>query len=267
MIVRQYVRADSPETAFLLYSDDPKSVILGGGLWIRLASTEITTLIGLEELGLDRIEADDQWIKIGSQVTLRQLQVSHHLAGLAGGIISQAAGQIMGIGVRNVATIGGTICGRYGFSDLLPALLACDARLIFFQSEELSLKQYLSQKKPKRDILMAIKIRKVPATGYFHKVSTTALDFALLNLAIARRAGKYKIVIGARPGGAMCAEQAMQYLDQIDSPTEDTILHATKLALAEITFSGNHKASQAYREELASVYLERGLKAVMGLEN
>ncbi|MDD4355368.1 MAG: FAD binding domain-containing protein [Candidatus Izemoplasmatales bacterium] len=266
MIVRNYFRAESPEAAFQVLTEDPKSVILGGGLWLRLSFSEVSTLIGLEKLGLDRIEEDDQWIKLGSQVTLRDLQTATPLQSLAGGILSQASEHIMGIGVRNVATIGGTICGRYGFSDLLTALLALDARLVFFKTEELSLKQYLAKKKPLRDILLSIRIRKTPGAGYFHKISTTALDFAILNLAIARRAGKYKIVVGSRPGIAKCAENAMEYLDQIENPSESDILKATQLALEELTFSTNLKATQEYRQELARVYVERGLKAVIGLE-
>ncbi|MFA7045673.1 MAG: hypothetical protein WC172_05345, partial [Candidatus Izemoplasmatales bacterium] len=67
-------------------------------------------------------------------------------------------------------------------------------------------------------------------------------------------------------GIAKCAENAMQYLDQIENPSEPDILRATQLALEELTFSTNLKATQEYRQELARVYVERGLKAVIGLE-
>lgn len=267
MKIDNYIRADSPEAAFRLLNDDPKSMVLGGGLWLRLSDPDISTLIGLELLELDRIDEDENWIKIGSQVTLRQLETSPALGKVASGILCQAAGMIMGVTVRNLATIGGSVCGRYGFSDLITALLALDARLVFFQEEEMSLKQFLGVKKPKRDLLLAIRIRKTPGNGYFRKVSITALDFALVNVAIARRAGKYKIVLGARPGIAMCANKAMSYLDDIDFPSLENVQIATQIALQEITFSTNAKATEAYRQKLARVYLERGLKAVIGLEN
>ena len=65
---------------------------------------------------------------------------------LGQGFISESLSNILGIGFRNVATIGGTIAGRYAFSDVITALLTLDVKLIFFPKKEMSLENFQTLK-------------------------------------------------------------------------------------------------------------------------
>lgn len=71
----QYVRPASLQEALEL-NQKRSSTILGGGCWLRLGKKRIGTLIDLSDLGLDRIEEQDGWVRIGAMVSLRQLETS-----------------------------------------------------------------------------------------------------------------------------------------------------------------------------------------------
>ena len=74
-----YRLAASAEEAFLLLREDPKSAVLGGGLWMRTGSAGYTTLIDVSGLGLDGIEREDGAVTIGACATLRQIETSETL--------------------------------------------------------------------------------------------------------------------------------------------------------------------------------------------
>ena len=93
---------------------------------MRLGNARVKTVIDLSGLGLDQIEESDNVIKIGAMCTLRQIEESEALKSLYGDGIAEAVRHIVGVQFRNQATVGGSIYGRFGFSDVLTAFLALD---------------------------------------------------------------------------------------------------------------------------------------------
>ena len=89
--------------------------IIGGGAWLKMMPKRISEAIDLSGLGLDEITQTDSEIQIGCMVTLRQVEKYPAFSELYNGIIAKSAGSIMGITVRNIATLGGTAAGKYGF--------------------------------------------------------------------------------------------------------------------------------------------------------
>ena len=71
----RYVRPATLQEALEL-NRKRSSTILGGGCWLRLGRKRIATLIDLSGLGLDQIEEQDGWVRIGAMVSLRQLETS-----------------------------------------------------------------------------------------------------------------------------------------------------------------------------------------------
>ena len=103
--------------------------ILGGGCWLRLGRTRIGTLIDLSGLGLDQIEERDGRVRIGAMVSLRQLETSALLKERFGSLFADMTGQIVGVQFRECATFGGSVWGRFGFSDILTGLLALECEV------------------------------------------------------------------------------------------------------------------------------------------
>lgn len=261
MGIRNYHLASSLDDALNVLSADPKNVCFGGGTWLRQGKHIVETMVDLSGLGLDRIELEDEAIVIGSMATLRTVEKDASVKALADGMLSVATSKIMGVNFRNIATIGGSVMGRYAFSDVLTPLLALDATLLFHNRERISLKDFLNEKKHPSDLLTGLSIPRTAGKGFFRKVSQTAVDFSILNVAI-HRADTVRIVIGARPGVSALAEKAMTHLNEVETVTEHLIDETAEIAAGELAFSDNHQASKAYRQALASEYVRRGLKEV-----
>ena len=126
-IASSYVRAESLDEAWEL-NQKRNNKIMGGNCWLRMGkNNNINTIISLSKLGLDKIEENDDEFRIGCMVTLRQLEVHDGFNQYTGGCVKEALRHIVGVQFRNLATVGGSIFGRYGFSDVLTLLIGLDS--------------------------------------------------------------------------------------------------------------------------------------------
>lgn len=244
---------------FMLSSDNH---LLGGGAWIKNTLKHIDTAIELSHLVSNEITETNEFIEIGAMCTLHQISCHPALISYYDGILAQASKQIVGITVRNIATIGGTIVGKYAFSDLLTPLLAMNCQLLFHRKGIISLGDYLQSSERDKDILLKVMIQKTSSRGYFHKVSKTALDFSIVNLAIVKNNKTYSICVGARPQIASKAEKACELLNSSAKINNDIIEKSAKIAIEELTFSSNFRGSLEYRKMVTETYIIRGLKEV-----
>ncbi len=259
MKVLEYYRASSLEDAYKKLTSSPKNVILGGGLWLKKLGQSYDALIDLSKLGLDKIEDKKDEVVVGSMVTQRDFENSPVIKTLYGGAIAFSVREVMGVNFRNLATIGGSIMGRYPFSDVITGLLPYDVKLEFYPAQEMSLEEYLNYKGKLNSILVAVHIKKGSGKGFYKKVKTTALDFPIVNIAVAKVNGEYRVAVGARPMVASLAKKAMEYLN---TQRDLDFAQAAEIAVRELMFLDNKDASKEYREDLAKVYVRRGLEEV-----
>ena len=126
MTIREYKRAESLEEAWQLNQKRPNRV-LGGMIWLKMENINVGTAIDLSGLGLDTIEETDEGFSIGAMVTLRQLELHPGLAAYTDGAVRESVRHIVGVQLRNLATVGGSIYSRFGFSDVLTMFLALNA--------------------------------------------------------------------------------------------------------------------------------------------
>jgi CO/xanthine dehydrogenase FAD-binding subunit len=225
-----YVRAASFEEAYNALQET-KAKIVGGGLFIRLQKST-STLIDIQDLKLDYINIDSS-VEIGAMTCLRALEVSD-----VPKVLVDSVKQISGVGVRNVATIGGSVMGRYPFSDINVALLALNAELEFYKSGRISFREFNEKGMKEKDILKSIhfELPKFSSMKYYKRVYT---DFSLVNVAVVN----HDVVVGARPMRGMV-------LENVDySKTVSELLNT-------VDFKDDFKASGDYRRALAESLLE-----------
>ena len=251
-----YYKAPSVEEAYKMLQANPKNAIIAGGLWMKKTGLSYDTLIDLSECGLDKITEDKENIYVGAMVTLREFETNPAINKLFSGATAFAVREIMGPAFRNMATIGGSIFGRFPFSDVIAGLLPLDVKVRLYPEQEMTLEELVNFKGKLNGIIKEIVIKKEEGKGYFKKVKTTALDFPMLNISIVKRNGKNYIAVGSRPATAALAYKAMEEADKGD------FVKAGEVAANELMYLDSSNISKEYRQDLVKVYVRRGLEEV-----
>ena len=148
LTIQNYVKAKSLEEAYTL-NQARNARIAGGMMWMRLGNARVKTIIDLSDLGLDEIEETDHVFRIGAMCTLRQLELHEGLRDMYGDSIAECVRHIVGVQFRNQATVGGSIYGRYGFSDVLTCFLALDTFVELYNGGTIRLSEFIKRKKTK----------------------------------------------------------------------------------------------------------------------
>ena len=253
---KNYYRAESIRDAYAKLQENPKNAIIAGGLWMKKIGSSYDTLIDLSDAGVDKITEDEKYIYVGAMVSLRDFENSPIINKLFSEATAFAVREVMGPAFRNSATIGGSIFGRYPFSDVIAGLLPLDVTVELFPKQEMSLEEFLNLRGKINGILKEIKIRKEEGKGYFRKVKATALDFPMVNISVVKRGGKNYIAVGSRPMVAALAKKAMALADQ------GKYEEAADMASEELQYLDSSNISKEYRQDLVKVYVRRGLEEV-----
>lgn len=252
MKIKEYIKPASLEEAYELCSKG--AVVIGGGAFLNLGDKLYEKGIDLSGLGLAYIQENDNQIEIGAMTTLRAIETSSIIKQNFNAVLSKTAASIMGVQVRNIATIGGAIYGKYGFSDMLTILLALDAKVELYNACCMSLESYLSSES-ERDIVLKVIIQKNISNAAFECVRKTDTDFSILNTAAAMVDGKLRLCVGARPGRAKLAKGAMSFFNPIDTAAEASALGV--LASEELQFGSDIRGSEEYRKELCKALIKK----------
>ena len=154
LTIKNYVKAESLEQAYEL-NQKRSAKVLGGTLWLKMGNRNVQTAIDLSNLGLDKIEETEEEFKIGAMTTLRQIEKHEGLNIYTNGAVRDAVKDIVGTQFRNTATVGGSIFGRYGFSDVLTVFMAMDTTVVCHKAGEIPLAEF-AKMKADRDILVKL---------------------------------------------------------------------------------------------------------------
>ena len=260
--IDNYVKPATLEEAYKL-NQARSSRVMGGMMWMRLGKAHVKTLIDLSGLGLDEIHDEDNVIKIGAMCTLRQVEECEALKELFGDGIAESIRHIVGVQFRNQATIGGSIYGRFGFSDVLTALLALDTFVELYDGGIIRLSEFVNRK-PDRDILVSIIIRKGKRKFRYSSVRRTKTDFPVIACAvvtgIVHGEESWYFSVGARPMKAALTERKWQLNPD---ETEEAIAAYAKEIAAEFDYGTNMRGSAEYRQHLAEVLLRRSISSML----
>ena len=246
----------SAEEAYRLLSSDPRNhVALGGCCWLRLGSRRIGKAVDLSRLGLDYIRVEEGWLALGAMVPLRRLETNPEVSGRYDGLLGRAVSSIVGVQFRNLATVGGSVCGRFGFSDVLTALLALDARVVFHRAGELSLEEFLASDGCPGDLLIEVRIPDDGRRAAYQSVRRSSTDFPVLAVAVSRLGDDWRVSVGARPFAAARAREAEACLAEGRGAEA-----AGEAAAARLRFGSNLRAGEDYRRRMARVLVRRAAR-------
>ena len=264
--IKEYARPESLAQAYE-WNQKKSSCVIGGMLWLKMSHKNVGMAIDLSGLGLDRIREDGENFRVGAMVTLRELELHQGLDRYTEGALGAALRDIVGVQFRNLATAGGSVFGRFGFSDVLTVLLAMDTYVKLYRAGEIPLGDFLTRKRD-RDILEEIRIRKQPG---FHMVyqahRNSRTDFPVLNGAVSLEETGGKLVFGARPLAAMSLpmEESLRQKILGETLTEAEAAAYMNAAAEQVPVGSNMRGSREYRSHLARVLGRRGLMELQKL--
>ena len=256
LTIREYLRPQTLDEAYAL-CQKKSNVVLGGMLWLLMQNGQVGTAIDLCDLGLDTIEETPDNYVIGAMVTLRQLEQHPGLAALTQGAIAEALKSIVGVQFRNLATVGGSLYGRFGFSDVLTLFLALDARVELHHAGVMPLAQFAELPRQQRDILVRVYLPRAPRRVVYLSQRNTATDFPVLTCAVSRAAGETLCVIGARPMRAVALIDESGLLKE--GINEVSAAAFARDIAARVPLAGNLRAGEEYRRRVCEVLVRRAL--------
>lgn len=267
----QYVRAQSLDEAYELYQKKP-NFVLGGMLWLKMKNKTLGTAIDLCDLGLDQIDEDENEFRIGAYATLRQIETHEALNAYTHGAIAESVRHIVGVQFRNVATVGGSIWGRFGFSDVMTIFRALGAKVQLHKAGIMDLDEFAALPRTTRDVLVSVIVPKNAKGVVYLSQRNQSTDFPVLTCAVANRSGRYVAVIGASPYMAEPVWDEDGILDDIadaktdgnaaltdNSETNAKIDKFAEYVAEHIRFGSNIRAGAEYREIICRVLTRRAV--------
>jgi len=279
-------RPSSPEEAVRLFHETEGSglYLAGGTILVPAGSPNLDFLVDLSGVGLDYIRREggsggrEGFVRVGAGTTVADVARSPDLAGLAGGVLKEAALHVAAHTVRNRATVGGNLVAWRYPTDLPPVFLALGAVLVVEDAEgtrTLPLEDLYTRRREvyrKGDLLVEIHLP-MSATdwsGAFEKLGRLKLDVALVNCAAAVRLAGGRVDearvalngVGATPSRAAAVEAAMVG----GEPSAERCADAAALVVDGISPRSDKRASADYRAKMARVLTARALRRACGLE-
>lgn len=269
---------DLEETLKLLKRYGRRARILAGGTDLipafKRGEVDAEFIISINFVpGLDGLEYDVRHgLRIGARVTYSQL-LSSTVIRERYPVLAEAAWQVGGVQVRNLATIAGNLCHAAPSADMAPPLMVMGARAEIIglgDDRSLNLEQFF--RGPSRSALKAKEMLAglvVPAldgawgTSYHKLGQRSAMEIALVGVAAAikkvdGRCGEARIALGAvapRPIRAKKAEESLAGKEL----TAELIAKAAKLAAASARPISDVRCSAQYRREMVTVLTRRVL--------
>ena len=236
LTIQNYKKVESIEEAYEL-NQKKANRIVGGMMWMRMGDNRINTAIDMSGLGLDKIEETEEEFKIGCMTSLRQLENHKGFNEYTNGCAKEALRHIVGVQFRNLATVGGSIYGRYGFSDVLTLLIGLDSYVELYKGG-------------------------IVSKMFYEAVRITETDLPVLTCAGVgfSGSGEYNICIGARPGRAVIVEDKEGILK--GGVNDETIESFARYVRENVSTESNMRGSAEYRSHLAEELTKRALRVV-----
>ena len=248
--IQKYIRAQSLEEAYQL-NQSRTNRVMGGMLWLKTGKGNVNTVIDLCGLGLDGIEETEEAFVIGAMTSLREIELHRGLNQYTQGAAGAAVRDIVGVQFRNLATVGGSIWGRFGFSDVLTFFLSLETSVELYRGGVIPLEQFAAMEYD-RDILVRLMVKKKPGVFAYRAFRNQRTDLPVLTCALSRVEGEYRAVVvrdeeGLLSGGAPESCKAF-----------------SAWAAQRVPVGSNTRGSAAYRTHLIQVLTERNLMQLGG---
>jgi carbon-monoxide dehydrogenase medium subunit len=224
-------------------------------------------------LGLDRIDGDAGFVRIGAGASLASVAANPDVRSGAGAL-AVAAGKLAGPAVRNLATAGGSLCAAWPRSDIGCAALGLDGTVVIAGpagERRVAMSSFYAG--PRRtvvgsdEVLVELEIPKAERSGYAKIGRRSSMTLPVVNAAVrldladdgAIASAVVAVGVGSVPERAPSVEAAL--LGR--SPEPDDVRVAAARVLDDVEPVDDEHASWWYRGRVAPVVIVRAVAAAM----
>jgi CO/xanthine dehydrogenase FAD-binding subunit len=269
---QEYYYPSNLEEALNLLSKESTEIIAGGTHLTTSKNRAKSHFVDITRLGLNFIQRDQQFVRIGSTTTITEMIESPIINEIGNGILTKACQFIADTPLRNVITLGGNIAGVYPWVGLPVALLVLDAEIEIKSlkgSKKVSAKDYFKGAKIQKGEIIT-EIAFPFRNDYFcqyEKFALTTTDYSWLTMAFSARIDNGNIV---DPHLAVSRITKAQRVDQVEKFLEGKSLSNLDIKTAVATLKksvkivADYRSSKIYREHLLGVIFRRMLEEMKG---
>ena len=272
----EYHRPDSLEEALQLLSQygDEAKVLAGGQSLIPVMKLRLATpahLVDIGRLGIDQIAEADGRLTVGALARHHDLERSEAVKARYP-VMAAAAPMISDPIVRNLGTIGGSLCHADPAGDWGSVMLALEASVILRNARgerEVTMPEFLvdtfTTALESDEILTEVRIPHAagPSGGTYLKLERKVGDFATVAAAVhlslsngtIERAGIALTAVGPKNLRPTAAEASLAGVE----PTEAAFAEAGRLAAEASSPVSDVRGSADYKRHVVDVYVQRGL--------
>ena len=252
MNVNKYIIPETLEEAVQLLEKRTNRLV-GGNHWLKQGSHTFNA-ISLDLLDLNYIKETPDEILIGGATPLREVELNKTIQEYFPHI-KEAYQNIVGVQLRNTATIGASVYSRFGFSDIVSTLLLLNTKIEINGNKMISLDEYALLDRVK-EIVTKVVIKKEKLKVKYYPMRNAKTDLPYFIFGLSKNQEIYKVVCGARPQSPMVLNNTSEWMK--DGLSDDVIAEM----LNEARLSDNSAATKEYREHLAKILLKRAWEEV-----
>lgn len=264
------------QAADVLDACGPDASVAGGATYLMWQAAHGRPL-PRHLISLHRIpgHAEVQAGSVGALASLRQVE-QRAMSGAARAL-QMAASVAAGPSVRSVATVGGNLASGFAHADLVPALMALDARVHLHDDTSLPVEQLIEQLVDTRpDDLLMTRVTYNPGsagdgwTGASVKLSRRGMDLSIALTAVALRVVDQRVAEARIAVGSLC-DQAVR-LKEVEASllgTEASAEAVTAIVcdehLQHLPFRDDGETTAAYRRRVAAPVVRRAVNVALRL--
>jgi len=177
------------------------SRIHSGGLTLnRLRPSNVKTLIDLQKTGLDFLSIEQGIIQIGPYLSVGEFIERSKDLKKDGNILVFLADVFSNAGstsIRNRMTIGGSVVGAPSWSDIIPPLVAVDAKIEIFSGEkkQIDILELINNKPQKPFVVTKITVKDQDLNWFYRRLTNVRFDYPYMNFCAVRSNEKVKCVL------------------------------------------------------------------------
>ena len=194
--------------------------------------------------------------RIGAMATLRQLEKHEGLNRLTDGAIKDCVRDIVGVQFRNLATVGGSLFGRFGFSDVLTFLMAAGAKAELYHGGIVTVEEFARMPFDTDILTHVIFPGKKQRIGW-QSFRNSRTDFSVLNCCVSLEEKETRCCVGARPMKAVCLRDEQGILK--DGITPESARAFGRYVKENVKTESNLRGSGEYRSMLVETLTRRAL--------